>query len=108
MSKEDKIRNLWESKFWDAVGCGMNEEQAAKVAGNVIDNRRKEKTMKYVIEIDCDNDAFEDHPAWEVKRILKVLVEKMHGEYDPPDFLTLYDMNGNAVGTAVYSECSIT
>jgi len=71
-------------------------------------NPNRRKTMKYVIEINCDNDSFEDHPAWEVKRILKVLVEKMHGEYDPPDFLTLYDMNGNAVGTAVYSECSIT
>ena len=64
--------------------------------------------MKYVIEIDCDNDAFEDGSAREIRRLLRYVADKLAWEYAPPGFLTLYDLNGNAVGTATYSECSIT
>jgi hypothetical protein len=50
MSNDDKLRDLWESKFWDAMGCGMNEEQATKVANeatrNLPQQQQKEERRK--------------------------------------------------------------
>jgi hypothetical protein len=64
--------------------------------------------MKYVIEIDCDNDSFEGDPAREIRRLLRHIADELAWEYVPPDVLCLHDLNGNPVGTATYSECSIT
>lgn len=52
--------------------------------------------MRFVVEIDCDNAAFEDEPASELIRILKnqVLPALRDGEEDR----RLRDINGNTVG----------
>ncbi len=57
--------------------------------------------MKYIIEIECDNDAFyceqDDHaPGGEVMRILTYLLSSM-GEHDLP-VGKIRDRNGNTVG----------
>lgn len=53
--------------------------------------------MKVLIEIDCDNAAFE--PDWqdEVSRILKELAYKLR-RVGLPEGLNLHDINGNKVG----------
>ena len=60
--------------------------------------------MKYVIEIDCENAAFEEEPAREIVRILRHVADQLAWEYVPHDVIQLRDLNGNRVGRAVYSE----
>lgn len=52
--------------------------------------------MKFKLEIECDNAAFGDEPAFEVARILRELAEQMerNGSMAHP----LWDYNGNRVG----------
>ena len=52
--------------------------------------------MKYQIEIETDNTAFDDYPKLEVARILKDLAGKAEAGY--PLDVPLYDFNGNKVG----------
>ena len=52
--------------------------------------------MKYQIEIETDNTAFDDYPNLEVARILKDLAGKAEAGY--PLDVQLYDLNGNEVG----------
>lgn len=56
--------------------------------------------MKFKLEIDCDNAAFED-PGTEVARILHDLADRV-GQHMPVrgDSFVLYDINGNKVGEA--------
>jgi hypothetical protein len=58
--------------------------------------------MKFKLEIECDNAAFEDDPSYEVARILKeAATEKVE-----QGTLTgkLYDINGNLVGSFTYED----
>ena len=48
--------------------------------------------MTFKIEIDCDNDAF-DERSGEVARILRELIDRRDDNSGK-----LYDLNGNAVG----------
>ena len=57
--------------------------------------------MKFKLEIATDNQAFSDHPHFEVARILKKLSEKV--ESDGVESYILADINGNAVGKAIWS-----
>ena len=52
--------------------------------------------MKFTIEIECDNAAFEDSPEAEVVRILQELVYQIRFEGDLAH--ALLDINGNRVG----------
>ena len=52
--------------------------------------------MKYQIEIETDNAAFNDYQEQEVARILKDLAGKAEAGY--PLDVPLYDLNGNEVG----------
>ena len=52
--------------------------------------------MKYQIEIETDNTAFDDYPNLEVARILKDLAGKAEAGYSLN--IPLYDLNGNKVG----------
>ena len=51
--------------------------------------------MKYQIEIETDNTAFDDYPKLEVARILKDLAGKAEAGYSLN--IPLYDLNGNKV-----------
>ena len=55
----------------------------------------------FKLEIKTGNEAFSDHPHWEIARILKKLAEKLENEsfYDS---CVLVDINGNSVGKAVW------
>ena len=57
--------------------------------------------MKVIIEIHCDNAAFEDNMVDEVQRILRSAGEKFADlvEDDEPNERPLRDSNGNRVGT---------
>jgi len=52
--------------------------------------------VKYQIEIETDNAAFDDYQEQEVARILKDLAGKAEAGY--PLDVQLYDFNGNEVG----------
>lgn len=58
--------------------------------------------MKLTIEINMDNAAFhEDHNSQEVFRVLDRLRSRHNFEqWEPGDAWTLYDTNGNDVGSA--------
>jgi len=58
--------------------------------------------MKYRIEIDCDNDAFQEGLEYELSQILHDLCGRIYGRVhtDIEDAVTLYDTNGNRVGQA--------
>ena len=55
--------------------------------------------MKFILEIDTDNDAFSDESGGldlEVARLLKVAADKVRNGYAHG---TLFDINGNKVGS---------
>ncbi len=55
--------------------------------------------MKLKIEIDCDNAAFDDEPATELSRILRVLAGRIEEGYLPEfNGWQILDVNGNTVG----------
>lgn len=55
--------------------------------------------MKYELEIDCGNAAFQNHPSEEIARILRKLVADMEdGKFDATNEISLWDINGNIVG----------
>jgi hypothetical protein len=59
--------------------------------------------MKFIIEIDCDNAAFENDADGEIMNILKKLTDDMHNGAFSVSFCEpaiLRDTNGNSVGTA--------
>ncbi len=56
--------------------------------------------MKIVIEINCDNAAFEDDFEGEVERILKQVNPNL--VFHRP--IVLYDVNGNSVGSATMTD----
>jgi hypothetical protein len=55
--------------------------------------------MKFTLEINCDNAAFEADPAFEVARILRVAANLLDR-----DDLRLMDRNGNHVGQMTWSD----
>jgi len=55
--------------------------------------------MKFVLEIDCDNAAFDEDPVPEVIRILAETVGKLA---DGGRSVVLVDSNGNSVGRAEF------
>jgi hypothetical protein len=55
---------------------------------------------KVIIEIECENDAFEPHPEVEVAEILRRLSDRMYDSGIVEDIgLTILDSNGHKVGT---------
>lgn len=64
--------------------------------------------MKLVIEIECDNSAFDPEfeaagPAPEAASILRQLAESLDGTSPTKgDRVVLHDVNGNRVGTATW------
>ena len=67
-------------------------------------------SIKYVLEIDCDNDAFGDDAAAEVARILKEESKRLRDVYISHHHKLLVgegetsfrDINGNRVGKAEF------
>jgi hypothetical protein len=57
--------------------------------------------MKFTLEIDCDNSAFEPIPEAEVASLLRKLADQI--EHEPPPW-PIFDINGNRVGTARFIE----
>lgn len=57
--------------------------------------------MKFVLEIECDNAAFDEDPGPEVIRILAETVGKLA---DGGRSVVLVDSNGNSVGRAEFRE----
>lgn len=58
--------------------------------------------MLFVLEIECDNAAFESNRNTEVSRILNELVAKLTVEPDTTLNYGLRDVNGNLVGAAEF------
>lgn len=58
--------------------------------------------MLFVLEIECDNAAFESNRNVEVSRILNELVYKLTIEPDTTLNYGLRDTNGNLVGAAEF------
>jgi hypothetical protein len=56
--------------------------------------------MRFLVEIDCDNAAFEDDPACEVANILRKVVRAV--EKDGSQEGRLSDSNGNTCGSYKY------
>jgi hypothetical protein len=58
--------------------------------------------MKFIVEIDCENDAFKPRPQPEVASILQQLAERVdaHPGNELPS-LSIMDSNGNRVGHAI-------
>lgn len=56
--------------------------------------------MKFVMEFDCDNAAFEEGMATEIARILRrVATSVEHGNLpDTGDVSSIRDINGNRIG----------
>ena len=54
--------------------------------------------MKFTLEIDCNNAAFEDGVCDEIGRILAKLAERM--DYGAQPEMLLWDVNGNLCGVA--------
>jgi len=63
--------------------------------------------MRFVLEIECDNEAFADDPAQEVREIVAGLLDATAGlpwSYCSEAPWPLRDHNGNTVGRAVFRE----
>ena len=60
--------------------------------------------MKFIVEIKCDNAAFEEVPNHEVQRILREVVKSLQcgrlSAVDTQSSTRLIDFNGNRVGEA--------
>ena len=56
--------------------------------------------MKLKIEIDCNNDAFQPAPVWEIVAILAAASRKLENKWTQGEKLQddLFDCNGNKVG----------
>ena len=52
----------------------------------------------FKLAIDCDNDAFDPSPEFEIVAILRMLADKI--EHPEPGPWNLQDANGNTVGKA--------
>jgi hypothetical protein len=60
--------------------------------------QRKGRSMKFTINMTCDNAAFEDEPAPEVARILRSIANKLDERDGYDKYQTILDVNGNDVG----------
>lgn len=58
--------------------------------------------MRYTIEIDTDNAAFEHQSGTEIARILRQLADRCGVYTEYPAVGSLRDLNGNIVGSALY------
>ena len=58
--------------------------------------------MRFLVEIDCDNAAFEDDPSCEVANLLRKVVRAV--EKDGSQEGRLADSNGNTCGSYRYEE----
>ena len=62
-------------------------------------NQKGERTMKFVLEIRCDNDAFAANPATEVARMLgSEIFESVERGAHMGEHVKIRDINGNNVG----------
>lgn len=60
--------------------------------------------MKFTLEIECDNAAFEGDPNEEIARILRDLVDDLEARPAARGTFPLRDSNGNRVGAGVFRE----
>jgi hypothetical protein len=58
--------------------------------------------MKFTIEIECGNAAFEDNLRQEVARILNQVENEL--EFGWREIIDLHDYNGNVVGVAQFDQ----
>lgn len=55
--------------------------------------------MKFVLNIDCGNAAFDPDPVPEVARILREVADRLESGAFPRNSVNVRDINGNTVGT---------
>lgn len=62
--------------------------------------------MKFTLELECNNAAFEHHPNLEIARILVTLASEVResSKRNVPVLYRLRDVNGNTVGEAAWTE----
>lgn len=58
--------------------------------------------MRFTIDIECNNSAFDPDPWPELARILRDMAGQLEERH--PDYMTLRDVNGNAVGNAAFTD----
>lgn len=56
--------------------------------------------LGFKLQIDCENDAFNDNAAVEVARILRETADRLEKGEQFDTYRNLIDINGNVVGTA--------
>lgn len=54
--------------------------------------------MKFVLNVNCDNDTFAGDPRPEVSRILRDIAAQLDNGETAEFFRTIFDANGNDVG----------
>jgi hypothetical protein len=57
--------------------------------------------VKFKLEIECDNDAFEGEPVHETARILHVVAGRIRHDGER---MTIKDINGSTVGWAEFTD----
>ena len=62
--------------------------------------------MELVIKINCDNEAFEPRISTEIHRILNAYLSNAHNFGGLPEYVSLFDRNGNRVGQAEFVDDS--
>ena len=54
--------------------------------------------MKFRLNLNCDNAAFDELPNHEIARILREAADRIEAGDLPAGYTNLHDINGNAVG----------
>ena len=61
-------------------------------------------SLKFRLQITCDNHAFEDNAAPELARILRDLASRLERGENFDMYRNLFDLNGNIVGQCALKE----
>lgn len=62
-------------------------------------------TTEFCIRIDCDNEAFEQDPAWEVARLLRKLADRLSDHVTGGITAGAFrDINGNTCGAWAFTK----
>lgn len=61
-------------------------------------------TKQFIVQMTCDNDAFQPDPNAEIARILRVMADRIESGDRYDTFRNIHDSNGNVVGVFALKE----
>lgn len=101
-----RIPEIW-VRDW-VVGARLRgepfEPKDAIVAWAVQVAKEEGTNVKFIVEINCDNDAFQPEAAEETANILEEVARRIKNQGQLHG--AVHDLNGNAVGTFAFKEGS--